>query len=77
MEKVQNRRFSTGETITIDGKSYARCTFDGCEVVYGGGEVYWENCTWANCRITLVEHANRTVQVLEAWGYKIIPPNPH
>jgi len=60
LKKIENRRFGPGDKIELDGKSFLNCTFDGCEVVYGGGETLWDGVTWRNCEFTLTRSANYT-----------------
>ena len=74
MEHLENCYFGPGETIQLDGKSFTECTFDGCEVIYAGGETSWERTDWKNCHFTLVKAANFTVQVLKALGCAIGAP---
>jgi len=74
LEKIENRRFGKGETVELDGKSLVNCAFDGCEVVYGGGETFWQDVNWSDCQLRLVRSANYTVQVLKAIGCVISAP---
>jgi len=66
LQKVENRRFGPGEKVELDGKSFVNCAFDGCAVVYGGQETFWDGVNWNNCQLTLVKTANYTVQDLRA-----------
>jgi hypothetical protein len=61
--------------VELDGKSFINCAFDGCQVVYGGEETFWDRVTWRDCQFTLVRSANNTVQVLQAVGCIISPPS--
>ena len=74
LEKIENRRFGPGERVELDGKSFINCAFDGCEVVYGGEETFWDGVTWRDCQFTLVKSANYTVQDLQAIGCVISSP---
>jgi hypothetical protein len=40
-----------GETIYMDGKRYLNCIFTECKIVYGGGDVMWENTQFINCQL--------------------------
>ena len=75
LEEIKDRHFGAGESIQLDGKSFTACTFDGCEVIYGGGETQFERVNWHDCKVTLVGAANYTVQVLKALGCSIDPPS--
>ena len=74
LEHIENRHFAVGERIQLDGKYFVGCTFDRCEVIYGGGETSWEGVNWSNCHFSLLGAANFTVQVLKALGSTIGPP---
>ena len=74
LEQIENRRFGPGERVELDGKSFINCEFIGCQVVYGGGDVFWEGVSWNDCEFTFVGAANHTIQVLHAIGCVITPP---
>lgn len=74
LEQIVNRRFGAGERVELDGKSFIHCEFNGCLVVYGGGEVFWQDVTWKDCEFSFVGAANHTIQVLQAVGCVITPP---
>ena len=74
LEGIENRHFGEGETVQLDGKSFVGCTFERCEVIYGGGETLWEAVNWSDCKFTLVGAANFTVQILKALGCTISGP---
>ncbi|MEM7068661.1 MAG: hypothetical protein AAF478_07225 [Pseudomonadota bacterium] len=52
MAKNLNKNFEK-QTITLDGNVFENCTFTGCEMVYGGGDLpglngcHFQNCSWA------------------------------
>jgi len=74
LDPVENRKFGPGERVHLDGKSFINCEFNGCQVIYGGGEVFWQGVTWADCEFSFVGPANFTIQVLQAVGCVITPP---
>jgi hypothetical protein len=74
LEHVAGERFGPSDTVALDGKSFFLCTFDRCEVVYGGGDMAHEGCTFSGCRITFVGPAHATVQWMLEFGFQIISP---
>jgi hypothetical protein len=74
MDRVENERVANS-VVSLDDKIFRNCYFRNCELIYGGGNVDWADCTFTQCRITLVECAARTSNFLKAWGFKIIAPN--
>jgi len=58
----------------LDGKSFVGCILDRCEIVYGGGDMTHENCTFSGCRVTFVGSAWATVRFLMELGYTITSP---
>lgn len=57
----QNSRFS------IDGKSYIKCKFENCELIYEGGSYELRDNTFTNCRLILKGAAGRTFDLIKAW----------
>lgn len=68
LELVQGRQFKN-ESVEIDGKKFVSCTFDGCSLVYAGGDVeFGIGCTAQNCRPMFSGAAARTVRLLQVLG---------
>ncbi len=57
-----------GETIYMDGKRYLNCIFTECKIVYGGGDVMWENTQFINCQLVFDGAAQRTIAYLTNLG---------
>lgn len=55
----------TNERIDLDGKSFHRCTFDNCELIFSGDRppTFSDN-RFVNTSFVLTEHAVRTVYLL-------------
>jgi len=75
MENVEDKAFGAQDVIVFDNKSFLRCSFVRCTIVYSGGVTKWHSCHFDTCRIVLKDAANRTKEVLEGFGFKISPPN--
>lgn len=56
------------ETVELDGARFVDCTFEGCELVYSGGEVprRVEGNTFRDCRWRFEDAAGRTVRFMAA-----------
>lgn len=56
------------ETVELDGAEFVGCTFEGCELVYRGGELprRVEENTFRDCRWRFGEAAGRTLRFMEA-----------
>ena len=53
-------------TEIIDGNSYERCTFLGCNIIYrGGGIPKFSACTLESCKWTFEDAARRTIALLK------------
>lgn len=53
--------------INLDGNEFVRCTFDGCQIRYSGGEVpKMTDCTFVNVGFAFDHSAGRTVKLLAA-----------
>jgi hypothetical protein len=71
MEVVQNEVVS-GKTIVLDEKLFVRCKYSDCKLLYGGGEVQWQESTFEQCQIVLSGAAQRTANLLVQLG--AMPP---
>lgn len=56
------------ETIELDGAEFVGCRFEGCDLVYRGGELprRVEENTFRDCRWRLEDAAGRTVRFMAA-----------
>lgn len=56
------------ETVELDGGEFVGCTFEGCELVYRGGELprRVEENTFRDCRWRFEDAAGRTVRFMSA-----------
>jgi hypothetical protein len=57
-----------GITVYMDGKRYLNCVFTECKIVYGGGDVMWENTQFMNCQLVFDGAAQRTIAYLTNLG---------
>jgi len=63
-ETVQNETF-LDTTVMVDGKHFARCTFNGATLVYGGGALpAFDHCTFNNIRLQFADKAANTLEFL-------------
>ena len=52
----------------MDDKRFVKCVLTDCKLVYGGGDVTWENTQFVNCQLTFDGAAQRTVAYLQNFG---------
>lgn len=53
------------DNITVDLNEYVNCDFNSCEIIFKGGNLpVFENCTFSNCRFSLIEKADNTIGYL-------------
>jgi hypothetical protein len=57
-----------GVTVYMDDKRFINCILTECKLVYGGGDVTWENTQFVNCQLTFDGAAQRTVAYLQNFG---------
>lgn len=57
-----------GITVYMDDKRFINCILTQCKLVYGGGDVTWENTQFVNCQLTFDGAAQRTVAYLQNFG---------
>jgi hypothetical protein len=56
----------TNSTEVLDGNRYLDCTFEGCKLVYRGGELpHITSCQFNNCSWQFEEAAERTVSFMK------------
>lgn len=66
LEHIRDKTFEN-ETVEIDGKRFTNCKFDGCSLLYAGGDVeFGLRCEVENCRPHFTGPARRTVLLLHA-----------
>jgi hypothetical protein len=55
------------ESVLLDGNEFINCEFQGCNLVYRGGELpRLQQCRFARCAWHLEEGAQRTIQFLRS-----------
>jgi hypothetical protein len=64
-----------GVTVYMDGKRFLSCVLTECKLVYGGGDVTWENTQFVNCQLIFDAAAQRTVAYLQNFGLMRPPDN--
>jgi gas vesicle protein len=57
-----------GVTVYMDDKRFVKCVLTDCKLVYGGGDVTWENTQFVNCQLSFDGAAQRTVAYLQNFG---------
>ena len=57
-----------GITVYMDDKRFVKCVLTECKLIYGGGDVMWENTQFINCQITFDGAAQRTIAYLQNFG---------
>jgi len=55
-------------TVYMDGKRFVRCVLTECKLIYGGGDVMWEDTQFVNCQLTFDGPAQRTIAYLQNFG---------
>jgi hypothetical protein len=57
-----------GITVYMDDKRFVKCVLTECKLIYGGGDVMWENTQFVNCQLTFDGAAQRTIAYLQNFG---------
>jgi hypothetical protein len=74
LEPVQGKHFKN-ESVEIDGRRFTNCTFNGCTLIYFGGDVeFGPGCIVEDSRPRFAGPARRTVLLLHA--LKLLRFNP-
>jgi hypothetical protein len=51
--------------VTVDFNEYVDCEFDGCQIIFKGGNLpIFERCQFNNCQFSLLERADNTLGYL-------------
>lgn len=66
---IENDKDFTNVTVHLDGTSFSRCTFIGCDVYYAGGFYGADACKWDRCRFHLDGAAGRTATFMDSLGF--------
>jgi hypothetical protein len=75
LEHVRDKVF-LNERVEVDGKRFTNCTFNGCELIYAGGDVeFGPRCRVENCRPQFTGAARRTVLLLDSLGLLSFDPS--
>jgi len=64
MAIYDNRAFAN-TTVPLDGNEFNGCTFESCEVSYGGGSLVLRGFAFNGCRLTLLDGAATTALTLK------------
>jgi len=75
LTRIENKTFGKGETVILDGCLFVDCVFEeGCDLVFSGeGDTAQIRCTpIRNADIYFCGAAQRTINVLNALGFKVI-----
>lgn len=67
MQVLENWK-PNGITVYMDDKRLINCVLTECKLVYGGGDVTWENTQFVNCQLTFDGPAQRTIAYLQNFG---------
>jgi hypothetical protein len=62
-------------TVYMDDKRFLNCVLTECKLIYGGGDVTWENTQFVNCQLVFDGAAQRTVAYLQNFGLMRPPEN--
>lgn len=63
-QTVYNQTF-VDTTVTVDGKEFERCTFNGATLIYTGGDLpAFTQCTFNNVSLQFADGAANTLQFL-------------
>ncbi len=68
LEVIDGATYGTGETVSLDGRHFRRCAFLGCTVMYGGGLIVLDDCTFDNVKPLFGGPAAFTIGLLEVMG---------
>ena len=72
MKKTSETFLNTTEV--LDGNQYEQCTFQGCRVIYRGGDIpSLVNCHFDQCRWQFDDAALRTVSFLQGLYHGLGP----
>src|ERR1700753_4040338 len=71
--QVMENWHPTGVTVYMDDKRFLNCVLTECKLIYGGGDVTWENTQFVNCQLTFDGAAQRTVAYLQNFGLMRAP----
>jgi len=76
MKRIENKTFAPSETVILDGHIFINCVFDGCDMVYHGQDntAQIECRTGRPCNILIGGSAQRTIDVLQSLGFKVLSP---
>jgi hypothetical protein len=64
MLEVEDRTF-VRQAVRLDGRRFVGCRFEACRLVYGGGDVEVEDCTFDDCTWDVQDAAANTVRLFE------------
>lgn len=59
-------QFFAARTVELDGNRYENCNFQGCKLIYRGGNTTLIGCTFSQCDFGFADAAERTLGFLTA-----------
>jgi hypothetical protein len=71
MQQVDHQTFGPGAIVLMDDKYFTRCKFDGCAIVFSGGDFGWMDCSFGQVQISFTGAAERVM--LFARNFGLVP----
>ena len=68
MQQVENQTFGPGSIVLMDDKYFIRCRFDGCMIVFSGGEFGWIECSFGQIQLSFAGAAERVIAYARIFG---------
>ena len=69
MEPVHNATFGPGSIVFMDDHYFVRCTFNGCTLIFAGGDFAWMECKFEGAlSFNFAGAADRTLRFLASFG---------
>lgn len=60
--------------VSLDNTRFENCRFKDCDLFYSGGPVQTSSCYFENVRWNFQGAAALTVEAMQAFGWRILPP---
>lgn len=73
--EVYNDQTFENVMLKLDESAFYRCRFVGCQLLYGGGEIVFQECQLERCNFQFYGSAARTVGILPSLGWSYSPPH--
>ena len=68
MVHVNGKTFGAGEFVIMDDSYFTNCSFDGCTIIFSGGDSEWANCAFGQINISFAGAAQRTLNFARHFG---------